>query len=173
MDNLRLVDENDPILRTPTEPFDFKNPPVDPVVLKAALLKAMDKAGGMGLAANQVGLPYRVFVMRTTPDLSGSTREYACFNPRVLSMSEDKDRDMEGCLSFPDLWLKVDRPKTVSAEFTNEFGDLVNEMFVMWNARCYLHETDHLNGDLFVGKVGPLTLKRALSRRKRVPKTIV
>lgn len=161
MMNLQLVDENDPILRVPAQPFDFSNPPVDPKELRDALFEAMYASNGAGLAANQVGLPYRVFVMRTTQG-----KEFACFNPEVVEISSEKDRDTEGCLSFPDLWLKVSRATWVQASFTDEFGKLVNEKFEMFDARCYLHETDHLNGQLFVELVGPLSLKRARARRK-------
>lgn len=160
MDDLRLVDEKDPILRVQTQPFDFANPPVDPEELVRAMFKTMYASRGAGLAAPQVGLPYRIFVMTTTIG-----REVACFNPQTISTSSDNERDDEGCLSFPNLWLKVTRPIWVEGTYTNEFGNLVNEKFEMFDARCYLHETDHLDGKLFVERVGPMTLKRALSRR--------
>lgn len=162
MDDLRLVDENDPVLRVPTQPFDFSDPPVDPIVLVPAMFKLMFASNGAGLAAPQVGLPYRVFVMVTSDG-----RQFACFNPESVVETVETAREDEGCLSFPNLWLKVSRPIWIAAEFTDEFGNLVNEKFEKFDARCYLHETDHLNGKLFVERVGPLTLKRALGRRHK------
>lgn len=159
MSLLKLVPETDPILLAATELFDFSNPPVDPVQLAADMLETMRHERGIGLAAPQVGLPYRVFVMEI------NDVEYACFNPEIVSLSEETAVDNEGCLSFPNLWLDVTRPLSVEVRYTDAHGNLVNEKFESLAARCYLHETDHLNGVRFVTLVSPLKLERALKRR--------
>jgi peptide deformylase len=161
MSQLRLVDEDDPILSLVAPIFDFSKPPTDPSALVADMFEMMFSNRGVGLAAPQVGLLYRMFVM----DTDGQPR--ACFNPTVVSISTKKDRDLEGCLSFPDLWLKIARPVSIEAQFTNSSGNLVNEKFENLAARCYLHETDHLNGVRFVDLVGPLSLKTAKARRAK------
>ncbi len=156
---LTLVPETDPILKEPAPPFDFTNPPTDPVQLARDLLDTMAVHPAVGLAAPQVGLLHRGFVMKI------KDVEYACFNPEIVSVSDKRQSGEEGCLSFPDLWLDVDRPFSVEARYTDAFGNLVNEKFESLAARCYLHETDHLNGVRFVTLVSPLKLERALKRR--------
>jgi peptide deformylase len=151
-----LVPDSHPILSEPTPPFDFENPPADPKWLVGEMLSTMKRERGIGLAAPQVNLPYRMFVMETSDG-----RQIGVFNPEILSVSETKAKDDEGCLSFPGLFLKVSRPITAEVRYQDAAGNLVNEMFANLDARCYLHETDHLNGVTFVSLVSRLVLSRA------------
>lgn len=158
---MKLVAEDDPILTQATPAFDFKNPAVDPVHFAADLHKALvEYSGAIGLAAPQTGHLYRVFVMSIG-------KLYTCFNPEIISVSDEFERDEEGCLSFPDLWLKIKRPVLVQARYQDENGKLVNETFENLAARCYLHETDHLNGVRFTDLAGPLAVKMARTRRDK------
>lgn len=158
---MRLVQETDPILKIKAQCFDFENPQVDPTRLVSDMRSVMMNERGMGLAAPQVGISLRMFIMNATDG-----RQFACFNPEVLSVSMETERSVEGCLSFPNLWLKVNRPISVNVSFFNEFGVLVNETFDNLNARCYLHEIDHLDGICFVDMVGPLALQKARKKAK-------
>lgn len=161
---MKLVAEDDPILTQATPVFDFKNPAVDPVQFAADLHKALvEYSGAIGLAAPQVGHLYRIFVMSID-------KLYTCFNPEIISVSDEDERDEEGCLSFPDLWLKIKRPIRVKARFQDENGKLVNETFENLASRVFLHELDHLNGVVFITKVGDMTKKMALDRRKKKSK---
>lgn len=164
---LTLVPEDDPILRTTQPIFDFDNPPVPIENLVADLLETMRAHSAVGLAAPQVNLPYRVFVMEIE---GGAAR--VCFNPEIVVISDETEKNAEGCLSFPDLWLKVERPIRVEARYQNHFGILVHETFESLAARCYLHETDHLNGVRFVEKVGAVTLMRARNSRSKKLKKV-
>lgn len=159
-----FVPEDSDFLKQVVPPFDFTNPPIDPGKLVIDLLDILYSESAVGLAANQVGLSYRMFVMYM-PD-TGLTR--ACFNPEVVSVSDATHRETEGCLSFPALWLPVKRPVRIEARYQDSTGKLVNETFENYAARCYLHETDHLNGIRFVDLVGPLTLSRAKGRRSKL-----
>lgn len=161
-----LVPDSDPILQQVQPPFDFDNPPIPVDDLVQLMLLTLRSHPAVGLAAPQIGLPYRVFVMEI-PDMAARV----CFNPEVVSVSEDVEKSEEGCLSFPDLLLKVERPTKIEVRYQNHSGNLVHETFESLAARCYLHETDHLNGVRFIEKVGAVTLLRARqSRSKKLKK---
>ena len=91
-----LVEEAMKVLREPTDDFDFDNPPEDPKEIEKNLAEAMERFGGIGLSANQLGLKYRVFVMRTAD--SGIK---AFFNPEITMMSQETELQKEGCLLSP------------------------------------------------------------------------
>ena len=103
-----LVEEATKVLREPTDKFDFENPPEDPKEVEKNLSEAMERFGGLGLSANQLGLNYRVFVMRTAD--SGIK---AFFNPEITKLSQETELMKEGCLSFPDIYLMIKRPKAI------------------------------------------------------------
>jgi peptide deformylase len=158
---VNLVAENDPILKEKTPVFDFATPPVDPVAFSDELHAAMASfKHAAGLAAPQVGFLHRVFVMNID-------RPVTCFNPEIVAVSPEFERGDEGCLSFPDLWLKIKRPLWVDAKFHDASGNLVYERFDNLAARCYLHETDHLDGVRFTDLASPLALKMAKDKRSK------
>lgn len=159
--DLKLVAEDDPILKVAAEPFDFNDRVFDPVAISVAMLNLMRASNGIGLAAPQVGLPHRLFVMEVLGD---KTR--ACFNPQIVSVSDTTERGDEGCLSFPGLWLKIARPLEVVGEYQDSSGSRQQVQLTGLAARCFLHETDHLNGVRFMDLVGPLALQMAQKRRK-------
>ena len=130
------------------------------------LKMTMKLYGGIGLSANQCGLTDRVFVMGT------DQFQIACINPKVLEVSGETVKDTEGCLSFPALFMKVERPKSVYAEYTDENGETHREWFHGLTARCFLHETDHMNGIKFTKYVGPLTLKMAKQKQQKRIKNV-
>src|SRR5665213_1536971 len=112
---LDLVPPTDPILKQKLEKFSFTNPPTDPTQLARDITETMISKNGLGLAANQVGLPYRVFAMKSNP-------VYVCFNPIIVDISTEKIYLEEGCLTFPGLFIKIKRPKTIKARFTMPNG---------------------------------------------------
>jgi peptide deformylase len=136
---LDLVDKDHPLLKTELPHFDFSNPPVDPVQLAKDLTETMISNHGLGLAANQVGLPYRVFV------LTGET-VYACFNPRIVDFSQEMVYMNEGCLSYPGFVVKIKRPWNIRVRFTMPNGETATAKLEGLTARCFQHELDHLNG---------------------------
>jgi len=151
----------DPILRERIEEFDFSSTDIDPKQLEKDLIEFMFKHGGIGLAANQVGLRYRVFTMGHphNPELAK-----AFFNPIILK-STDTFNDMEeGCLSFPNTYVKIKRPTKVLAKWQNSKGEWEEGEFSGYDCKCFLHEYDHLEGIVFKDRVS--NLKWALAIKK-------
>jgi peptide deformylase len=156
---IKLVEPSHPILREKLQDFDFNNPPVDPIDLANSLIQLMKDQRGIGLSANQCGLPYRVFVL-------WSEKPFVCFNPRIIDQTSDQVMLEEGCLSFPHLVLKVKRPSTIKVRFQDAFGEMHTEKFVGMTARAFQHELDHLNGVMFQSRANPIHLQRALNQQK-------
>jgi len=116
--------------------------------------------GGIGLAAPQVGVSKRIFIMGNEEKL------IVCINPEIVS-GTGEIKDTEGCLSFPGLWLHVKRYEKVIAKYQTMNGETTQEEFDGLMARVFQHELDHLNGVCFVEKVGKLSLKLANARRAK------
>lgn len=156
-----LVQSDHPLLRTKLEAFDFSNPPIDPVELSKILAEAMLKNNGLGLSANQLGLPYRVFVIANNPIM-------ACFNPRIIDESATNEILLEeGCLSFPYLFLKVKRPRAIKVRYTMPNGQTVTEKFDGMTARIFQHEYDHMEGIVYTTKVNQYYLDRGKKMKEK------
>jgi len=157
---MKLVDENDPILTKVCEKFDFENPPVDPIELAQDLVRLLHERNGIGVSANQVGLPYRVFALR------GSPENFVCFNPRIVDVSSETNLLEEGCLTYPGLFVKIKRPRHIKVRFQTPNGDTRTETFVGMSARAFQHEMDHLDGIIFYNRANKYHRDLAFKRRK-------
>ena len=157
---MQLVNPNDPILTKPCDVFNFSNPPMDPVELAQNLVKTMYDHNGIGLAANQVGIPYRVFAMRGAPE------NFVCFNPKVVQPSEMTVTLEEGCLTYPGLLVKIKRPQHIRVRFTMPNGETVTKQFTGMTARIFQHEIDHLDGIIFYNKAHLYHREQALRKWK-------
>lgn len=157
---LELLKENDPQLFEVSEDWDFR---IDgsPEELVRTMSKFMTDNGGVGLAAPQVGIKKRIFIM------GNFTKLVACINPKIVSLSEERENDLEGCLSFPDLFMKVKRPASAIVQYNTVSGELVERELTGFECRVFLHEYDHLIGITFDQRVGDLTLKMAKDKRKK------
>jgi peptide deformylase len=162
---LQLVNPDHPLLRTELEEFDFSNPPVNPGELANNLIETMTAHRGLGLSANQCGLPYRAFVLWSETPL-------VCFNPRVVDQTSEQVMLDEGCLSFPHLFLKVKRPSMIKARFQTSTGEMRTEKFIGMTARAFLHELDHMNGVLFTSKTSRIHLSRAQNQQKQLTRKL-
>lgn len=156
-----LVDCTNTEFNTELEDFDFSNPPVNPLDLACDLAETMLQNNGIGLAANQCGLPYRVFVLAADEII-------ACFNPRVVDVSEETILLEEGCLTFPDLYIKVKRPRRIRVRYAEPNGNIVTTTFDGMTARAFLHELDHLNGINYQKRANKIHLERARNAQKRL-----
>ena len=115
----------------------------------------MYEAKGIGLAANQVDLPLRLFIvnLEAKPDAG---QELVFINPVIVERKGFID-DEEGCLSFPGLYQKVKRAKTIKVHAYDLTGRLVEKVVSDLEARAWQHEIDHLNGVLFIDKMGVIS----------------
>jgi peptide deformylase len=144
----------DPVLRTPAEPVrDFD---AELRRLVKDLTDTMLEAPGVGLAAPQIGVGLRVFTYHVDDHEPGHL-----INP-VLDLSEETDEDDEGCLSFPGLAYPVERAWGVVAKGFNMHGDPVTVEGTELLARCIQHETDHLDGILFIDRMDSKQRKQAM-----------
>ena len=121
----------------------------------AEMFQLMYAARGVGLAANQVGLPYRFFLLNLTADPEQKDQELVFINPEIVKRHSSIE-DEEGCLSFPGLYFKVRRAKKTKARAFNLAGELVEYEVEDLLSRAIQHETDHLDGKLFIDYLGPL-----------------
>ena len=122
-------------------------------LLVGGMLDLMYKAEGLGLAAPQVDAPVRVLVMNFAADPARKDQEFVAINPVVVEVKGSID-DREGCLSFPDLFAKVRRAKKVKVQAYNLAGELYEMVAEDLAARVWQHEIDHLDGVLFIDKMG-------------------
>ena len=131
------------------------------------LLETMYAAPGIGLAAPQVGVLTRLVVLDCVKTDSGDApRPLVMFNPRVVASSDERNIYDEGCLSIPDQYADVERPKVVDVEWIDPTGKVQTETFDGLWATCVQHEIDHLDGKLFIDYLKPL--RRQMITRKMV-----
>ena len=123
-------------------------------------VKLMLDQYGMGLAANQVGITKRFFAIGH--ETFDTFQKHAIiWNPKVISFSEDKVIDVEGCLSFKNIWLKVSRPKTVEVQYDTTQGETKTARLDGMESKCFQHECDHLDGITFNKRVSKLRWQMA------------
>jgi len=165
---LQLVEKTDPILSRVMPAFDFENPIMDPKELKEQMLEVMFAQNGVGLSACQVGIETAAFVMGSRQQPQAAR---ICINPVILDASTDMILDWEGCLSFPNVIMKVKRPSWLVVEFVDENNERQQGKIEGYDARCYLHECDHLNGIVFKDRVTKMKWDMATKRAHKIIKT--
>jgi peptide deformylase len=119
------------------------------------MMELMYDAKGLGLAAPQVALPYQLLVMNVTGDPTKPECEEVYLNPRIVERKGTIE-DEEGCLSFPGLYQKIRRSKSIKIQAYDLKGQLVEKVVGDLEARAWQHEIDHLNGVLFIDMMGPI-----------------
>lgn len=125
------------------------------------MLETMDDAGGVGLAANQIGVLRRVFVFDCSHTEDGLRGHI--INPTWEPVTEETQTGPEGCLSIPDIRADVTRYNSVKLTGVDLNGNSVTIMASGLMARCIQHETDHLDGQLFIRKLEPSDRKTAMA----------
>ncbi|MFL6211645.1 MAG: peptide deformylase [Pyrinomonadaceae bacterium] len=157
---LEIVKYPDPVLESPGEPVVEFDERLQKLV--ADMFETMYAARGVGLAAPQVGVAKRLFVM----DCSGGqdpAQKIALVNPTVLRVEGDQTGD-EGCLSFPGVYFSVQRSLRAVVAAQDARGEAFELDGMELTARCMLHETDHCDGIVFINHTTPL--KREMVKRK-------
>jgi peptide deformylase len=164
---LPLVDFYDPILRTPTKLWDFDAKTAQETQLIAySMMETLAKYKGLALSANQVGLPYRMFAMNTGDKI------WLFFNPQIIEQGKNPSPYTEGCLSYPGLYLKLNRPDHVKMRFQAMNGEYIEKEFDGLTAVCVQHEIDHLDGIVYTSRVSPIKLEQAKRKVKKNLKKI-
>jgi peptide deformylase len=134
------------------------------------MFQTMYETQGVGLAANQVGLPYRLFVMNATGEREKKEEEYVFINPVILKKN-GKTKDEEGCLSFPEIHADVIRPEMIEIESIALNGNVQHFEWDGRPARIVQHETDHLNGIGFIDRLSQtavIAIKEELEELKTI-----
>lgn len=156
---LRVTKYGEDILRQKLKPVNFAE--IAPILPK--LLKDMEETclavHGVGLAANQIGLDYRlaVILIPESDEEDAPLKRYVIINPEIISMRGEKVEE-EGCLSLPGLWADVKRATDVTLKYIDENGQEQVKRARGLLAKAFQHEVDHLDGKLFIDLVDP-TLK--------------
>jgi len=150
--NLKLIPDDDERLRVTSKPFNVRKPKFDfepwnkSVNLDEVvedMFTLMKDNNGMGLAAPQVGINKRFFIM------SYDEQDYVCCNPKLISANIRTESAIEGCLSFPGVKVRVERSESAKVQYTTPGGTKRTRTFRGVLARCFLHELDHLDGIVF------------------------
>jgi len=153
------------LLTKKVDAFDFNK--LDAEQIEKEIIDIMLKHDGLGLAANQVGLDARVFAIHNK-----EAEPFAVFNPQIIESSNDEILREEGCLSYPDLWMKVKRPASIVVEFTNSEGKTIQEAYNGLLSRVFQHEYDHLDGICYVDRVSKLVYNMACKRKRKIAENI-
>ena len=155
-----LLEPDHPLLLTALPEITAETEPEDRKELLDNMIETMQHYGGIGLSANQVGIPIRMFVF-------GDNKNYIpCFNPRIIATYGELIPIEEGCLTHPGLFVKIFRSEKVSVTFEDENRELHEETFEGLMARVFLHEMDHMNGIDFQTRASKMALN--IAKRKRL-----
>nr|WP_209067787.1 peptide deformylase [Arthrobacter pigmenti] len=156
-----------PALRIPAEELDGQLDTEELTALLAAMRQVMHDAPGVGLAAPQLGIPLRLAVIEDVgvqPQEIVRVRErtpvpfFAVVNPRYTPVDNETAAFFEGCLSFSGWQAVVERYRRVQLDYLEPDGTRVIRQFTGWPARIVQHETDHLNGTIYIDKANPRSL---------------
>jgi len=164
---LPLVDYYDDVLRRPTQLWDFQNKSfTETQYLAFTLTESLQHYKGLGLSANQLGLPHRVCAINMGDKI------WVMFNPQIIEFSGSPSEYSEGCLSYPGLYLKLDRPNHIKVKFQALGGEEIQQEFDGLTSVCVQHELDHLDGIVYTSKVSPIKVDRAKRKVKKNLKKI-
>jgi peptide deformylase len=132
------------------------------------MMEAMIKAPGVGLAANQVGILKQIVTINYEDKESNKKVNYVLFNPSIIKYSEETVVMEEGCLSLPEQYADVERPKEIVVEFIDENKKTIKKEIDGYQARILQHEIDHLSGKLFVDYLSSLKRNIIIKKVKKI-----
>lgn len=155
---LEIVKYPHPALRYASRPIEQIDDALRSTV--RAMFELMYEARGIGLAANQVALPFRFFILNLTADPEQKDQEQVFINPEIVKRHSSTE-DEEGCLSLPGLYAKVRRARRIRVRAYDLQGNLVEQDIGDLFGRAVQHETDHLEGKLFIDYLEPSALRSA------------
>lgn len=140
----------DKILRTKSTPLEKEEINDELRKILDDMVETMRLANGVGLASNQVNIDRRYFVL----EIDNIVKK--CINPEILEILEPSVEVEEGCLSIPGIYKKVARPNKIRVSYLNENGEKIEEVMEGLWAKAFQHETDHINGMMFIDRLSPI-----------------
>jgi peptide deformylase len=158
---------DDKILRTPSAPL--KSVDAEARALFDDMLETMYAAPGIGLAAIQIGVPRRLVVIDLAKEGEEKTPLFFA-NPEIIWSSEGKSDYEEGCLSIPDFYEMVERPREIKLRYLDRMGEAKELNATGLLATCLQHEVDHLNGVLFIDYISKLKRDRVIKKFQKAHK---
>ena len=164
----KIVLMGDPVLRAEAEPFADEEFGEGLAALAEDMFETMYHAEGVGLAAPQIGISKRIFVVDTRDEDDPNKGKYALVNPEIVAFSAETEKEIEGCLSIPGLEETVERPWAVELRARDPLGNEVTLTADALMARALQHELDHLDGILFPDRISPLKRRMLLKKWKKL-----
>ena len=153
--------DNPEALSNPTQPYVFsQHDPEDTKKLAEAIVARMYELKGVGISANQLGIPWSIFAIR------GEPADFVFFNPNITYYSPDRFKEEEACLSFPGLVVPIKRSHEIRLRFSDLNGDTSAETFKGLTARVCQHEFLHLQGRMWFEGCNRFHLERAIRKAK-------
>ena len=137
---LDLIPEDNQILHQKVKKCSYN---LDRKELSKTLIENMKHHEGLGLSANQIGIQERAFVMMCNLE---TNETITCFNPKIIKESKKTIQYDEGCLSYPDVFIKIERPKTIVVKYEDENKKVHKQKLKEFICRIFQHEYDHLEG---------------------------
>ena len=181
MSSLEILAYPNPFLRTKAQIVNIFDESLQNLVEQ--MYTTMHTSEGVGLAATQVGKDMNLFVLSSYAFMSEEEKKVALqtgdmgedlviINPQVMAESEEKVADYEGCLSFPEVYIKVKRPIWVKIKAQNVKGEFFELEGSNFGARAILHEMDHLKGTVMTDHLSYISRTKALNKHKSIQKSI-
>ena len=158
----KLLYVPNPLLRQKSE--EIRSVGKNELKLADKMREIMIKAPGVGLAANQIGVLKQIVTISFVDQKTKNEVNYNLFNPRIISYSKEKILMEEGCLSLPEQYAEIERPKIINVQYLNDNNKLISKEVDGVEARILQHEIDHLSGKLFVDYLS--SLKRNIIIKK-------
>ena len=155
-----------PILRQKANKLKFISK--EDIKIAHNMMEAMIKAPGVGLAANQIGILKQIVTINFEDKENNKKANYILFNPSIIQYSEEKVVMEEGCLSLPEQYAEVERPKEIILEYVDENEKIIKKEIDGFEARILQHEIDHLSGKLFVDYLSSLKRNVLIKKVKKL-----
>lgn len=158
--DFKLITYPNNLLTTKLPEYEFGKD-YDPIIIEKTMHELMDVHQGYGISANQINFDRRVIT------ITHNNQKITMFNPVLLTDSVEESLDQEGCLSFPYLYLSIKRPRQIQVKYLTSDRSSCTLDLLDFDAKCFLHELDHINGICFISKVSKLKLDLAIRKMRK------
>ncbi len=157
-----------PILRQKAK--DIKEIKEEDIFIAKEMMKIMNNAPGVGLAANQIGVLKKIITINIQDEENNLKNQYILFNPRIISYSKNTNIMEEGCLSIPEQFAEIERSEEIIIEYIDEKKKILKKRVAGIESRVLQHEIDHLSGKLFIDYLSSLKRNIMIKKVKKLVK---